>query len=366
MTNPSGGNPPFWSPNTDETQYTYNQLVWGTSIDTNATETHVDQCWLEKASLESSFPQNDSDINGNNLQCHSNTNNSEELIYSGPLSADALDSLSLPTWDSLNDPLSLPDWDNLDNILSIPHQDNPSGSIIPLSSPNYSIGQAFQTTSPELLGTGASWDSFQAAYNHSAAQAYDAYSLVSNTQLPILGNSNWDTTHPQLYMNLPPTGAYLSSVSPAMQSSTASTANSTSSPTQSPITNTSNSTSQSISNSTTPSSDQPTSNTPPPPSAQNQYICKICFKLFSKRFEFNKHTPLHTLPQACPLCPHRTARKRDMTRHIAAKHRDVGSSESKPMDKPICRVEGCGRIFARKDHLLRHLRRKHVGCELRT
>ncbi|KAG4032865.1 hypothetical protein MFRU_006g03260 [Monilinia fructicola] len=364
MTNPSGGNPPFWSPDTDEIQYAYNQLAWEISIDTNATETHVDQCWLEKAPLESNFSQSNSDISGNDLRCHFNTNDSDELIYSGAFTADPLDSLSLPTWDSLDNTLSLPDWDSLDDISTILHQDNPSGSIISLSLPNDSIDQVFQTSSPSSLNIGAPWDYFQAAYTHSGAQSYDASSLVSNTILPTTDNSDWDTTNPQLHMSLPPTGAYLPSMSPAMQSSTASTANSISSPTQSPITNISNSTSRSISNSTTPSSDQLTSKTPP--SAQNQYTCKICFKLFSKRFEFNKHIPLHTLPQACPLCPHRTARKRDMTRHIAAKHKDVRSSGSKPIDKPICRVEGCGRVFARKDHLLRHLRRKHVECKLRT
>ncbi|QSZ35986.1 hypothetical protein DSL72_007108 [Monilinia vaccinii-corymbosi] len=382
MTNPSGDGGLFWSPDADETQYAYDHLARGTNIDTNGNETKVRKGWSGKTSMEFNYPPGTFDLSGDSMPCHSDNNGNRELIYSEAFSASDVGPFFLPPWDTLNDTLSLPDWDNLDNISSAPHPDIGGGSMAPLTSPKYSVEQTFQATSTGLVNVGAPLDPFQVIYNHPEPQAYETYSLASDPQLPRRDNANWDIMDRQSCISLPPPGIYLPSTSPAMQASTTSTVNSTSSPAQSPTTNIPNSTSQSTSNSnfTTASTNHLTSSRPLSP--QNTYTCPICSKTFSKRFEFkydpplpspnllsianlpSKHTPLHTLPQTCPLCPHRTARKRDMTRHIAAKHKDVDPSGSKPMEKPTCRLEGCGRVFARKDHMLRHLRKKHVGCKL--
>ncbi|EDN93632.1 predicted protein [Sclerotinia sclerotiorum 1980 UF-70] len=276
--------------------------------------------------------------------------------------ADGLDELSSSLWDDLNGISDLPYLNNIDEMLSVPLTDNMSGGVtLPLPLLDFPIDPTFQTSSTELLGTYR--DPFQATFNESdTQQAYETYSLISNPQQPIADNSDWHQMQFAPYMSSS-TGVYFPPLSPITQSPT-STADFISSPTQSSTTNTSNSILQSTSNSTASSSDRSSSDSPP--NEQNEYTCTICSKTFSKRFEFNKHTPLHTLPHTCTLCPHRTARRRDMTRHMAAKHKDVGPSGRKSVSKPTCPVEECKRSFARPDHLLRHLRRKHSGYELRS
>ncbi|KAJ8063123.1 hypothetical protein OCU04_008366 [Sclerotinia nivalis] len=358
------GSPSSWSLNADEIPYAYNEFAWGTDIDANTIDIEWDQSWLERTLSDSESPQNTSNSTGGSIQGQPRTNFSEVFHNSSDYTADGLDELSLPPWDSLNGISDLPDLYNVDEMLSVPLTDNMSGSVthsLPLL--DFSIGPTFQTSSTELLANDIYRDPFQTTFNETEAQQADEnYSLISDPYLPLLDNSDWHLMQSPPYMS-PSTGVYLPSLSPITQSPT-STANFISSPTQSSTTNTSNSMLQSTSNSTTSSSDRSPSNTPP--SEQNEYTCTICPKTFSKRFEFNKHTPLHTLPHTCTLCPHRTARRRDMTRHMAAKHKDVGPSGPKPVSKPICPVEDCKRSFARPDHLLRHLRRKHPGYELRS
>ncbi|KAF7861937.1 hypothetical protein EAF04_007818 [Stromatinia cepivora] len=356
--------PSSWSLNADEIPYAYNEFAWGTDIDTNSIGIEWDQSWLERTLSDSESPQNTSNSTGGSIQFHPRTNFNRVFHNSSDCTAGDSTELSLLPWDSgVNGILNLPDLDNFDDMLSVPLTDNMCGDVthsLPLL--DFSIGPTFQTSSTELLANDTSRDPFQAAFNETETQqAYETYSLISEPHLTVPDNSDWHQMQSPPYMS-PSTGVYLPSMSPITQSPT-STANFISSPTQSSTTNISSSMLQSTSNSTTSSSDRSPSNTPP--SEQNEYTCTICSKIFSKRFEFNKHTPLHTLPHTCTLCPHRTARKRDMTRHIAAKHKGVGPSGPKPASKPICPVEDCKRNFARPDHLLRHLRRKHPGYELR-
>lgn len=356
------GSPPSWSLNADEITYAYNEFLWGTDIDTNTMGIERDQSCLERTLLESEPPRNTFNSTGGSIQCQPRTNSSGSFHNSSDYAADGLDELSSSLWDDLNGISDLPYLNNIDEMLSVPLKDNMSGGVtLPLPLLDFPIDPTFQTSSTELLGTYR--DPFQATFNESdTQQAYETYSLISNPQQPIADNSDWHQMQFAPYMSSS-TGVYFPPLSPITQSPT-STADFISSPTQSSTTNTSNSILQSTSNSTASSSDRSSSDSPP--NEQNEYTCTICSKTFSKRFEFNKHTPLHTLPHTCTLCPHRTARRRDMTRHMAAKHKDVGPSGRKSVSKPTCPVEECKRSFARPDHLLRHLRRKHSGYELRS
>ncbi|THV48986.1 hypothetical protein BGAL_0217g00110 [Botrytis galanthina] len=379
--------------NADQIPYAYTGFAWGADIDANAIGLEWSQAWLEETSLNSQSPQETPNANGDNLQYQSGTNFSEECYNSGVYAANELEVLPLPNWNNSNETLDLANLDVLDNLLSISPIDLDEIITNSLSSLDYSIGPISQTTSTELLANDIYCDPYPETFNHTEAQqAYESYPIDWATHPPILNNTVWDPMHSSPYISSP-TGVHLPSLSSATLSPISSNSEIMSSPTQYSNTNTSTSTSQSNSNSTTPSSDRSTSNSPP--NTQNEYTCTICSKTFSKRFEFkyvlslpypllqilhthstslqtltnystSKHKPLHTLPHACTICPHRTARRRDMTRHIAAKHKDVGPSGSKSVSKPICPVGDCKQGFARSDHLLRHLRRKHPGYELRS
>jgi len=201
-------------------------------------------------------------------------------------------------------------------------------SLYPRKSP---IDTTFQTASLQPLDNNYFWNPFQSTFNHIGTQAHETYPF------PV---------QPPVHMSSP-TGANLPSISP---------------PAQSPTTNTNTTDTMSQSTSTTPSSDPFTSTTPSDQlTPQNKYTCTLCPETFSKRFELNKHIPIHTLPHPCNFCPHRTARKRDLNRHITAKHKNIGPSGPKPAFKHTCPVESCKRAFERSDHLLRHMRRKHPG-----
>ncbi|TGO20567.1 hypothetical protein BPAE_0285g00120 [Botrytis paeoniae] len=353
-----------WSPNADQIPYTYTEFVLGADIDINAIGLEWNQDWLEGTSLNSEPSQTTSNASVDSLQYRSGTGFSGECYNSGVYAANEPEALPLPNWNNSNETLDLANLDDFDNLLSISPMDMDEIITNSLSSLDYSIGPIFQTTSTELLANDIHCDPFPETFNHTEAQqAYESYPIDWATHPPILDNTVWDPMQSSLYISSS-TGVHLRSISSATLSPISSNSEIMSTPAQYSNTKSSISTSQSNSNSTTPSSDRSTSNSPP--STQNEYTCIICSKTFSKRFEFNKHKPLHTLPHACTLCPHRTARRRDMTRHIAAKHKDVGSSGPKSVSRPICPVEDCKQGFARSDHLLRHLRRKHPGYELRS
>ncbi|KUJ07006.1 uncharacterized protein LY89DRAFT_375069 [Mollisia scopiformis] len=110
-------------------------------------------------------------------------------------------------------------------------------------------------------------------------------------------------------------------------------------------------------------SDRPTSETqsPSPPSTGPAFKCRFCADTFEKRHLLNRHENKHTKPVPCPVsgCPHRTAKRRDMQRHVVVHH-----SHEAPVAVPkfLCPVGGCKYAeagFKRKDHLVRHLERKH-------
>ncbi|ATZ56498.1 hypothetical protein BCIN_13g03360 [Botrytis cinerea B05.10] len=339
-------NSPSWSPNADQIPHAYTEFAWGADIDIN----DIDLEW--------------SHASGDNLQYPPGTDFSGECYNSGFYAVNEPEVLPPPNWNNSNGTLNLANLDDIDNLLSMSPVDMNRIITNPLSSLDYSIDPIFPDTSTDFLANDIHCDPFPATFNHTEAQqAYEPYPIDWATHLPILDNTDWDAMQSSLYISSS-TEVHLPSIFSATLSPTSSNSEIMSSPTQYSNTNTSISTSQSNSNSTTPSSDRSTSNSPP--STQNEYTCIICSKTFSKRFEFNKHKPLHTLPHACTLCPHRTARRRDMTRHIAAKHKDVGPSGPKSVSKPICPVDGCKQGFARSDHLLRHLRRKHPGYDLRS
>ncbi|KAF7950303.1 hypothetical protein EAE96_007591 [Botrytis aclada] len=357
-------NSPSWSPNADQIPYAYTEFAWGADVDANAIGLEWNQDWLEGTSLNSESSQTTSIASGDSLQFQSGTNFSGDCYNSGLYASDELEVLPVPNWNNSNETLNLANLDDIEHLLSISPTDINEIITNSLSTLSYSIGPIFPTTSTDLLANDIHCDPFPATFNYTEAQqAYESYPTDWNTHLPIIDNTVWDPMQSSLYISSS-TGVHLPSISSATLSPISSHSEIMSSPTQYSNTNTSISTSQSNSISTTPSSDRSTSNSLP--STQNEYTCMICSKTLSKRFEFNKHKPLHTLPHACTLCPHRTARRRDMTRHIAAKHKDVGSSGSKSVSKPICPVEECKQGFARSDHLLRHLRRKHPGYEMRS
>ncbi|TEY55500.1 hypothetical protein BOTCAL_0232g00080 [Botryotinia calthae] len=339
-------NSPSWSPNADQIPYAYTEFAWGADIDIN----DIDLEW--------------SHASGDNLQYQPGTDFSVECYNSGFYATNEPEALPLPNWNNSNGTLNLANLDEIDDLLSISPIDMNEIITNPLSSLDYCVDPIFPNTSTDFLDNDIHCDPFTATFNHTEAQqAYESYPIDWAPHLPILDNTVWDPMQSSLYISAS-TDVHLPSISSATLSPISSNSEIVSSSTQYSNANTSISTSQSNSNSTTPSSDRSTSNSPP--SIQNEYTCIICSKTFSKRFEFNKHKPLHTLPHGCTLCPHRTARRRDMTRHMAAKHKDVGPSGPKSVSKPICPVDGCKQGFARSDHLLRHLRRKHPGYDLRS
>jgi len=100
-----------------------------------------------------------------------------------------------------------------------------------------------------------------------------------------------------------------------------------------------------------------------PPKAN--YICETCGRICLKQHLLNDHKKIHDKSHACPVqrCPHRTAKSRDMERHVRAQHPDSVKAHALPTPpRPVCPVRGCkhGRSgFARKDHLRRHLQKAH-------
>ncbi|KAF8852444.1 hypothetical protein BDZ45DRAFT_110703 [Acephala macrosclerotiorum] len=88
------------------------------------------------------------------------------------------------------------------------------------------------------------------------------------------------------------------------------------------------------------------------------FTCRHCARSFTKKYLRTKHEQIHTKPITCPLaptCQYRTARNRDMRRHIGVHHDGTVS-------RFTCSVSGCRyeRVgFNRKDNLARHMRRVH-------
>ncbi|KAL5610031.1 hypothetical protein FOVSG1_004712 [Fusarium oxysporum f. sp. vasinfectum] len=62
-------------------------------------------------------------------------------------------------------------------------------------------------------------------------------------------------------------------------------------------------------------------------------------------------------PEKCHICEKGHQWKRDLERHYRSNHPDEAAKMGLSRSKPICRH--CGKDFARRDHLKRHLKRKH-------
>ncbi|EWZ00603.1 hypothetical protein FOYG_00433 [Fusarium oxysporum NRRL 32931] len=64
-------------------------------------------------------------------------------------------------------------------------------------------------------------------------------------------------------------------------------------------------------------------------------------------------------PEKCHICEKGHQWKRDLERHYRSNHPDEAAKMGLSRSKPICKH--CGKDFARRDHLKRHLKRKHGG-----
>ncbi|CAG8313782.1 unnamed protein product [Penicillium salamii] len=92
------------------------------------------------------------------------------------------------------------------------------------------------------------------------------------------------------------------------------------------------------------------------------YHCQYegCQRLegFSLKCHLRKHVQTHTLPFKCPICLYRSAEKRGVDRHIKVSHKRLAEELWGPMETHLCTL--CGKEFARKDYIKRHLRTKHA------
>jgi transposase-like protein len=62
-------------------------------------------------------------------------------------------------------------------------------------------------------------------------------------------------------------------------------------------------------------------------------------------------------PEECPACPKGHTYREDLNRHILVHHRHLAAEYGLSTERPVCKW--CNESFARKDHLTRHLRRRH-------
>ncbi|KAA0188376.1 hypothetical protein HAZT_HAZT007277 [Hyalella azteca] len=60
-----------------------------------------------------------------------------------------------------------------------------------------------------------------------------------------------------------------------------------------------------------------------PETSDGVYQCQVCSYRSHKRWDFMNHVRIHTgeKPFTCPYCPHRSALKNNMRRHIMLKHK---------------------------------------------
>lgn len=64
-------------------------------------------------------------------------------------------------------------------------------------------------------------------------------------------------------------------------------------------------------------------------------------------------------PEICLICQKGHQWRRELNRHYRTNHPGEADKMGISMARPVCRY--CGKDFARRDHLTRHLKRKHGG-----
>lgn len=87
----------------------------------------------------------------------------------------------------------------------------------------------------------------------------------------------------------------------------------------------------------------------------NRYHCETCTRSFQKRYQLNRHKKTHTRPFKCeaPNCPEAFAERRDLKRHIKARH----ISLVRPANLVKC--HRCDFTAKRADSVKRHVRSQH-------
>lgn len=86
------------------------------------------------------------------------------------------------------------------------------------------------------------------------------------------------------------------------------------------------------------------------------FPCPQCPLTFRRACDFTKHFRKHTKPVECPIanCQMKFSTTRDLERHQHSRHPSEYGRTKIPCDGP-----GCGKVFSRKDHMLRHKKKAH-------
>jgi len=102
---------------------------------------------------------------------------------------------------------------------------------------------------------------------------------------------------------------------------------------------------------------------PPSPPSDSVLRCSFCAKTFDKKHLLNRHKIQHTKPVRCPIpdCNHRTAKTRDMQRHMVVHHSTEAPIAVPKFTCPVATCKHAGVGFKRRDHLVRHMKNLHSG-----
>jgi len=89
--------------------------------------------------------------------------------------------------------------------------------------------------------------------------------------------------------------------------------------------------------------------------SSNGFPCEECSRIFSKRYELNRHLRQHFPPFPCSRCTKAFQYSKDRTRHI----RDIHKETVEESSLEYCRHDGYEYSTPRKDNLRRHIRARH-------